>query len=89
MHFSLSKPVATSLVAVALAISGLTLFATAPAVARTLCHPDGRCYNTSGAPIYNGPGWHHHYYYRRHQDESSVQPPRRPTDLTDNGGRSS
>jgi hypothetical protein len=70
MHASRSKPVATSLVAFALAISGVTLIATAPAAARTVCHPDGRCYNTSGAPIYNGP--HHHYppyYYHHHHDD--------------------
>jgi|HubBroStandDraft_1064217.scaffolds.fasta_scaffold1128635_1 hypothetical protein len=72
MHASLSKPIATSLLALALAISGAALIGNAPAAARTVCHPDGRCFNTSGAPIYNGPGWHHHYppYYHHHHDEN-------------------
>ena len=68
MHGSPRKPVATSLAALALAVSGLTPFAVSPAAARTICDAYGRCYNTSGAPIYNGPVWRHHYpaYYHRH-----------------------
>jgi hypothetical protein len=63
------KPFATSLVALALAVSGLAAIAAAPASARTVCDEFGRCYNTSGAPIYNGPVWRHHYppeYYHHH-----------------------
>jgi hypothetical protein len=75
MDASPRKPFATSLVALALAVSGFALAAAAPATARTICDEYGRCYNTSGAPIYNGPvyngpgwGWHRHYpvYYHPH-----------------------
>ena len=66
MRGSLRKPLITSAAALALAVSGLTLVASAPAAARTICDAYGRCYNTSGAPIYNGPTWGRHHDWRRH-----------------------
>jgi hypothetical protein len=65
MRHSLRRPLVTSLAALALAVSGLTLLAGTPAAAHTVCDAYGRCYNTSGAPIYNGPTWHPHHYWRR------------------------
>lgn len=66
MHGTPRKPLATSLVALALAVSALTLIPAAPAAARTICDAYGRCYNTSGAPIYNGPDWRHRHYWPHH-----------------------
>jgi len=55
---------------------GLAVLAATPASARTVCYPNGYCFNTSGRPIYDygghgygyRPGWrfwrhHHHHHY--------------------------
>ena len=60
----------------AVAVCGAALLASAPASARTICGPDGICYNTSGDPIapeqqpryqyYNQPGYGYGYYRHHH-----------------------
>jgi hypothetical protein len=60
------------------AISSFTLVMDAPASARTVCRPDGLCFNTSGRPIpyYDQPAFQGYtaygdrrsypYHHRRH-----------------------
>jgi hypothetical protein len=59
----------------ATAISGVALFTTIPASARTICRSDGYCFNTSGRPVYDQPAYHgwayggyypYPYRHRRH-----------------------
>jgi hypothetical protein len=54
---------------------GISFFAAVPASARTICRPDGYCFNTSGHPIpyYDQPAYQgyyayhpYHHYYRRY-----------------------
>lgn len=42
---------AQSLLLTAIAATGIVLLAAGPASARTICRPDGTCFNTSGDPI--------------------------------------
>jgi hypothetical protein len=44
------------------AVSGLALLVAAPVSARTICREDGRCYNTSGLPVYDQPPYHRYAY---------------------------
>jgi hypothetical protein len=48
------------------AISGLALSVATPTLARTICRPDGYCFNTSGRPIpyYDQPAYQGYYAYR-------------------------
>ena len=48
--------------ATAAALCGLALIAAAPASARTICRPDGYCFNTSGNPVYDQPAYHRYAY---------------------------
>jgi hypothetical protein len=56
----------------AAAVCGVALLIAAPASARTICRPDGYCFNTSGRPVYDQPAYHPYgyagypYRYRRH-----------------------
>jgi hypothetical protein len=61
---------------IAVAFSSTAFFLPGPASARTICRPDGYCFNTSGNPIpyYDQPAYqgyyayhpYHHYYHRRY-----------------------
>ena len=62
---------ARSLLFIAAAACGLAAFAASPVSARTVCDDYGRCFNTSGRPIYQpwrhyGYGYHPHRYWRPH-----------------------
>jgi hypothetical protein len=67
---------ARNILLTAAAISCIACFVAAPASARTICRPDGYCFNTSGRPIpyfdqpaYQGYYAYHpyrHYYHRRY-----------------------
>jgi hypothetical protein len=48
--------------ATATALGALMLITAAPASARTVCRPDGYCFNTSGAPVYDQPAYHRYAY---------------------------
>jgi hypothetical protein len=56
------------------AVCGVALLTVAPASARTICRPDGYCFNTSGTPVYDQPAYQYHRwadggyypYHRRH-----------------------
>jgi hypothetical protein len=56
------------------AACGVALLTIAPASARTICRPDGYCFNTSGTPVYDQPAYHSwayggyypYSYHRRH-----------------------
>jgi hypothetical protein len=44
------------------AVCGVALLTVVPASARTICRPDGYCFNTSGAPVYDQPAYHDYGY---------------------------
>ena len=56
----------------AAALSTLALFAAGPASAKTICRPDGICFNTSGQPI---APWQQPAYRGGYADESYAPPP--------------
>jgi hypothetical protein len=56
-------------------VCGVALLTVMPASGRTICRPDGYCFNTSGTPVYDQPAYQYYgyggyhpypYRYRRH-----------------------